>query len=161
MGGRLVSDLIRGEFDTADAERRLRGLAAQVVDLRPFWPIVRRLVRGWFRSHFESEGLWGGDYWQPLSVDYWSWKESVRPGRPILVFDGKLRRAVFAPHMDAGPDYADFTVRDPKAEWHQFGTPRMPARSVVPPRLPAIAQHELQIEADRYFSTLSRTWGFG
>jgi hypothetical protein len=150
--------VISGEFDgAADHARRLRGLAAQIVDLRPFWPIVGQMVRGWFGEQFATEGAWGGQAWAPLAPATVAARGSAHP---ILVETSALKRAATAPHLDAGADYAEFTIEDPKAEWHQWGTPRMPARPVVPPTIPAIAQHQLQIEADRYFSTVARRWGF-
>jgi len=52
------------------AERQLRTFELLLSDLRPFWPIVARLFRGWMKAQFDSEGSFAGRPWAPLSPEY-------------------------------------------------------------------------------------------
>jgi len=83
---------------------------------------------------FEEQGSVETGKWSPLSPPYARWKARVRPGRPILVFDGDLRREMTVPGkgvydvwrsgMTVGTDI-DY------AKYHQNGTPGMPARPLI------------------------------
>lgn len=142
-----------------DYQRRLRGFAAQLVDLRPFWPTAARIARGWLKRQMDSEGSWGGDPWEPLSPSYAAYKAATRPGRPMLWYDGPLRRAVFAPRRIARPDSLELVIEEPKAAFHQEGTRRMPARPIIPERMPEKALEELRAAFDDHVSELIQRWG--
>lgn len=134
-----------------EVARQLRRFELLISDLRPFWPLVVPLFIGWIRRQFETEGAFFGRRWLPLSPEYALFKHRVRPGKGILVFDGDLRRAASAPKRFATARSLTLVVDDPKAEWHQEGTPRMPARPlIVDGPLPVMAQGELQAAAERY-----------
>ena len=147
--------------DDGDLGRRLRGFAAQLVNLRPFWPIAARIGRGWIKQQLDSEGSWGGDPWEPLSPAYAAWKAVHYPGRPILWAERKLRAAALAPERVATADTLELRINDPKARWHQRGTRKMPARPIIPPRLPADALDELRDAFDQWVGDLIDRWGLG
>lgn len=83
---------------------------------------------------FAEQGTVETGRWSPLSPPYARWKARVRPGRPILVFDGDLKREMTVPGkgvyqvwrsgMTVGSDL-DY------AKYHQNGTPGMPARPLI------------------------------
>jgi hypothetical protein len=140
--------LVRGEDE---ADRQLRQFELLVSDLRPFWPMVVPLFIGWMREQFQTEGAFGGRPWERLSPEYSLFKERVRPGKGILQFDGDLRRAASQPLRSATPTVLTLTIDDPKAEFHQEGTDRMPARPLVfGSPLPMRAELELAHAADTY-----------
>ena len=87
------------------------------------------------KRQFDEQGtVETGGRWAPLSPRYARFKARVRPGRPLLVFDGDLRREMTVPEkgiydvwrtgMTVGTDL-------PHAQYHQNGTPNMPARPIM------------------------------
>ncbi|WNO25833.1 hypothetical protein SEA_ALTADENA_11 [Arthrobacter phage Altadena] len=83
---------------------------------------------------FAQQGSAETGRWAALSPRYGAWKARVRPGKPILVFDGDLRQSMIS--MNHG--VAEFWDRgmvvgtaDPIARYHQDGTPTMPARPIL------------------------------
>jgi phage gpG-like protein len=87
------------------------------------------------KRQFDEQGTAEtGGRWAPLSPRYARFKARVRPGRPLLVFDGDLRREMTVPGkgvyeirnggMTVGTDL-------PHATYHQNGTPNMPARPLL------------------------------
>ncbi len=147
-------------FEVGDTARRLRGLAVAMTDLRPFWPLARGIVIDWIRRNYESQGAWSGDPWSALSPTYARWKARVRPGKPLLVFDGGLKRAVLAPRVEYRPHEMVLTVVSPIAAFHQLGTYRMRPRPPIPKRIPGAAKDELLRAVDDYVEAEIKRWGF-
>jgi len=83
---------------------------------------------------FKEQGSVETGKWSALSPPYARWKARVRPGRPILVFDGDLKREMTVPGqgiydvwrsgMTVGTDI-EYAI------YHQKGTPGMPARPLI------------------------------
>lgn len=147
----------RIDVDDRDAERRLRQLSLFLSDLRPFWPVVTRLVRGWWSRQFETRGAFGGRPWAPLSPAYREWKEKHYPGKPILVQTGALRRAASSPQRFVTPRTLTLVINDEKLEHHQEGGPNLPARPLVfGSPLPFQAEAELDEAATEYVTDLLR-----
>lgn len=142
-----------------DAARRLRGMAALLLDFRPFWPSVVRLFRAWMRDQFASEGGWGGHPWAPLSPAYAAWKAVHHPGRGILVLSGTMRNRATAPVVTVAPLDLMLTVKSEYAGYHQAGTRYMPARPLIPDTIPAAAMYEVEQAADRYVDEIKARWG--
>lgn len=154
--------MARLRIDTSgfsEAERRLAQLAVGLLDLRPFWPRVVPLFIGWMREQFETEGAFAGRPWAPLSPQYLAWKSRAYPGKGILYATGAMRRAASSPRREAQPQRLILTIRDPKLEYHQAGTDRMPARPLIFSDLPAVAAAQLQQAADDYVDDLARRLG--
>jgi phage gpG-like protein len=83
---------------------------------------------------FEEQGSVETGKWSPLSPPYARWKARVRPGRPILVFDGDLRREMTVPGKGVYQVWrSGMTVGSDLeyAKYHQNGTPGMPARPLI------------------------------
>lgn len=120
---------------TGEAKRRLDAFAAAVADLRPFFEAEGEVFRERTDRQFRSEGaLLGG--WAALVPWYEAYKERVRPGRRILVFDGDLRRSMVEPGAEhninrIGPRRAAFGSDDFKAQFHEYGTRKMPRRQMI------------------------------
>ena len=142
-----------------DAERALRGFVATMLDLRPFWPLVVPMFIRWMREQFESEGAWGGSKWAPLTPAYAAYKATHFPGQSILIAHGKLRAAASSPERLATPSSLTLFILDPKAEFHQDGTPRMVKRQIIPDNLPAEADLDLHELADRYVAEAVARFG--
>ena len=145
--------------DDGDYPRRLRGFAAQMMDLRPFWPIAARFGRQWFKEQLDSEGKWGGDPWEPLSPDYAAWKAQHYPGRPMLWREGALRAAAFNPARKVTAQTLTLTVTDPKVGFHQEGTVKMPRRPIIPDEIPDHAMDQLRDAFDKWTEEVIRRWG--
>lgn len=149
MGVRVVITGIQ------ESREKLDRLALFLSDLRPFWPRVVPLFIGWMARQFESEGTYlNGRRWAALSPEYRARKAVTHPSRTILIRDRDLRQAASRPHRFARPRTLTLTIRDPKAGFHQSGTPRMPARPLLPDTLPAAPVRELEIAAEGYVTEL-------
>lgn len=142
-----------------DYQRRLRGFAAQLVDLRPFWPTAAKIGRGWIKSQMDSQGAWGDEPWAPLTPAYAAWKARKYPGKPILWATRALRAKALSPRRVMGPQFLELIIEDPKAAYHQEGTSRMPARPIIPERMPATALDELRDAFDKHVDELIHRWG--
>lgn len=145
----IIEIELRG-FDVA--EKNLRGFAATMIDLRPFWPLVVPMFIAWMAEQFASEGGWGGSPWAPLAESTLAQKQ----GASILIDTGAMRGAVSRPQRTATPSSLTLTIVDEKIEYHQEGTSRMPARPVIPDHLPASAEAELELAAERYIADMAR-----
>lgn len=142
-----------------EAERSLRGFAATMLDLRPFWPLVVPLFIRWMAEQFESEGEWGGEGWAPLTADYAAYKATKYPGKSILIASGQLRGAASRPTRLATPSSLTLTIEDRTIDYHQDGTDKMPARPVIPDALPASAEAELELAAEAYIAEMAHRFG--
>lgn len=142
----------------ADAlERRIRQFETLLSDLRPFWPLVVPLATSWWKRQFETEGAFAGRPWRQLSPGYSIVKSQLRPGRGLLVYDGDMKRAFSKPDRSATHRSLTLTIDDPKVEFHQEGTARMPARPIVfGSPLPPLAARELDTVAELYVSGFMR-----
>lgn len=141
----------RLSVDSQAAERELRIISAGLADLRLFWPMVVPVVTGWWRRQFDTQGTFGGSPWAPLSPSYSLWKAARRPGKPILQFDGDMKRAASRPHRSQSPSSLTLSIDDPKLQYHQDGAGSLPKRELVfGDPLPALAGMELDAVAERY-----------
>lgn len=78
-----------------------------------------------------------GGNWAPLSDNYRIYKSIVRPGAPILTFDGDLRASLGRERGDGAirsvqGNTLRYGTRIHYAVYHNKGTPHMPARPVLP-----------------------------
>lgn len=112
-------------------------------DLRPFW--ITEFAPKWYadvQANLAGLGNRVGG-WPPLSPRYAAYKARVRPGRPMMVFNGALRKsltpstiggavnnnpgAVFRP----GPTSMEIGSSIKYARAHQLGLGRLPQRRIV------------------------------
>jgi hypothetical protein len=152
-----------------DADRRIEKLALFLSDLRPFWPIVKRLVSGrggWWSRQFETEGAFAGAPWAALNPRYAAIKATMFPGKPILQAAGGIRRAASNPKVSMTPRSLSLTIDDsaekhgprgrtgPVLQYHQDGdgVPRRPL--VFGDPLPPVAAFELEQAADGFVRDL-------
>lgn len=73
----------------------------------------------------------GGAHWAPLSHEYAGWKSLHFPGKPILVATGALKDSLTggSGYIEKIGDHdLELGTSDPKAEHHEYGTHKMPAR---------------------------------
>jgi len=157
------------EFDDELKKAQLKAFASLLLDLRPFWPRVVPLFVGWMSQQFETEGVYWGTPWAPLSPEYAARKAITHPGKGLLVADGDLRKGASMPARRATRTSLTLTIRWPKRKgrkgqkldpgWHQLGTQRMPARPLLGPILPMDAQLELEHAADDYVHEMAERVG--
>lgn len=86
-----------------------------------------------FGRTFRQRGTDGAP-WAALSPAYAEWKSMVRPGQPILRFDGDLEDSMTSPRGGIFKvARTGYTVGTdiPYASAHQYGTGRMPARPII------------------------------
>lgn len=145
----------------SDVERRLVKLAQGITNLRRFWPRVARLHRQWMIEQFATEGGFGGDAWEQLSDAYAAWKSEKYPNKGILQATGDLRRAALAPKRIATPKTLTLLVQEdgrhhePVIDYHQEGTPRMPARPLLfGDPMPSTPRIQLDTLAEEYAQEL-------
>lgn len=156
MDDYLVSIRLTGD---EALDRKLDQLQLFLNDLRPFWPMLVPVFIGWMGAQFQTEGGWGGAAWAPLSPQYAVWKAMHHPGRTILIRDGDMRRAASEPRRTATPRTFTLWIDDPKAPIHQEGNSRLPARPLIPDRLPMSARRDVEHAATQYVSTIIRRLG--
>jgi hypothetical protein len=145
---------IHGDRELAAAVQRFELLMS---DLRPFWPLVVPIATSWWKRQFDTQGAFAGRPWTPLTAQYSLIKQRLAPGRGLLVFTGAMRQAASRPQRTATARTLTLTIDDPKIEYHQEGTSKMPARPVVfGSPLPAVAALELDRAAERYVTDFLR-----
>lgn len=147
---------IRIKIDSADAERDLQRLALFLSDLRSLWPKVVPLFVGWMRQQFETEGAFGGAPWAPLAFSTTQRKAGLGLRPQILQATGAMKDAASRPSRRVTARSLTLTITDPKLQYHQSGTPNMPARPLVFETLPIGAQRELEGAATEYVEDLLR-----
>lgn len=139
------------DYDDEDAQKHIRRVAALLIDLRPFWPKVVPIFIGWMRAQFETEGEFAGNHWAPLSPAYAAYKAIRFPGKGILIAHGDLRKAASNPRRNASRQSLTLTIVDPKIQYHQEGTDRMPARPLLfGDPLPLVAAAQLDTAASEF-----------
>lgn len=122
---------------TAPVSLVLQRWQHNIADATPaFDAMARYQVQTVNKRQFDEQGSVETGKWSALSPPYARWKARVRPGRPILVFDGDLKREMTVPGqgvfkvwrsgMTVGTDIS-------YAKYHQNGTPGMPARPLIGP----------------------------
>lgn len=125
-------------FDSAGAQPfslMLERFQHQLGDASPAFDEMADYQKGTVNARqFEGGGSAETGKWSPLSRDYGRWKASVRPGRPLLVFDGDLRADMT--QRGRGVDIVtptSMTVGTARtyAQFHQKGTTRMPQRRLI------------------------------
>lgn len=120
---------------TDPIHRLLQGYQEAIGDATPaFKAMADYQVKTVNRRQFDEQGSTETGKWSPLSPPYGRWKARVRPGRPILVFDGDLRREMTVPGQGIYNVWrSGFTVGTniDYAIHHQNGTISMPARPLI------------------------------
>lgn len=165
-----MPDEIHISTNDAETQAQIEKLALFLSDLRPFWPIMKRLVTGaggWWSRQFDTEGSFAGHEWAALSPRYEAIKATVFPGKPILQATGGLRHAASDPKVEYTPRSMILTIDDsneehgiarqagPVLQYLQDGTDHMPARPLVfGDPLPAAARVELEQAAEDYIRDL-------
>jgi hypothetical protein len=121
-GGRLIMSSNEG----ADKMQKLLDLRR--VSIEDMTPPIREfgdfLVR--FHIPYQYSSLGSPAKWPPLSPKYKRYKERVRPGAPLLVFNGTMKAGFGYDVRGRG----DLFIRNTQeyARYHQTGTRKMPAR---------------------------------
>lgn len=133
---------VDGMEDVAVRLDRWRGGVPRAAHILDAMAVTTR--RRTFGRTFKERGL-NGARWADLTPRYEAWKNYVRPGEPILRFDGTLEASMTSPRggvfrvtskgFEVGTDV-------PYARAHQDGTDRMVARPIIGP-MPQADRREL------------------
>jgi phage gpG-like protein len=124
-------------FDSGGAEPfalLLRRWDHNIQDARPAFEAMARHQLTVNARQFKEEGTSETGRWAPLSPLYGRWKARVRPGKPLLVFDGDLKKTMTVPGKGiyiVRPTSMTVGTAIPYAKYHQNGTPNMPARKLI------------------------------
>jgi hypothetical protein len=94
--------------DAALLASKVERWAELITDNRPFFEDAADLIANHERRHFDTEGGSTGPRWAALVEWYADYKSNVRPGMPILQFDGHLHKAV----VDRGRGYKQSIGKD-------------------------------------------------
>lgn len=141
-------------YGDTQVKRTLEDRAERAEDARPAWEAIADRFQRAERKQFRSEGGYGSGGWSPLSPRYAAWKSRVRPGAPILVFDGDLKRSLTERPFGVEVIEPGFMVIGSDVEhgqYHQHGTPRMPRRRPV--ELPELERREWVKVMQRFLVT--------
>lgn len=125
-------------FDSSGAESfalLLRRWDHNIKDARPaFEAMAQYQLKTVNARQFKELGTPETGKWAPLSPLYGRWKARVRPGRPLMVFDGDLKQTMTVPGKGiyiVRPTSMTVGTAVPYAKYHQNGTPNMPARKLI------------------------------
>lgn len=117
--------------------KRMEGLR----DFRPAFRVIAAEFREMEQVHWNTAGGYSGG-WAALNPRYSRYKARKVGARGILVRSGALRTAALRPDVTMGVKTLNIRVHNKKLGWHQFGTPHMPARPVVPSNWKRIVKPE-------------------
>ena len=81
-------------YGEKQVNRTIADREERVEDATPAWDAIADRFRVIESRLFQTQGGSSGRKWSPLSPRYARWKARVRPGAPILVFDGDLRKSL-------------------------------------------------------------------
>lgn len=103
-------------------------------------PALRKVMidlEDWSDAGFAAGRRPMGNRWAALSSNYRIYKSIVRPGAPILTFDGDLRASLGRARGDGAirsirGNRLTYGTRIHYAVYHNKGTRNMPARPVLP-----------------------------
>ena len=125
---------IHVKIDADKAERFLKGMSKRSSNLKPVFHWAQRELEKANAENFTASGLPSGG-WAPLSASYSAWKLSHFPGDPIMVRgNGKLFRSLADLNNSVkviNDMSAEFGTSVEYAQFHQYGTTKMPARKLV------------------------------
>lgn len=105
-------------------------------NLDDFGPVFKKAkddLKTLWKNNFLENGLPSGG-WKPLDAEYGSWKSVHFPGAPLMIRSGKLFRSLS--DLRGNPNKIDkkeatFGTNVKYADFHQSGTSKMPARTIV------------------------------
>lgn len=147
----------------SNVRRVLRETNRKGGDLRPAYREFDRSVSRYFRLRFASGGRFGGGSWAGLAPATIRHRLSARGGnrggitRPLWDF-GNLRASLVAPGPQSvrviQPLKYERGSSVPYLTYHMTGTEHMPARPVIPQRMPIFLTRALDNALDQHFADL-------
>jgi hypothetical protein len=127
--------MIKVVWEIEPAITALNALLQRLRNLRPAWKTVLAYLRRQALEQFASQGARSGSPWKPLNETYARWKAIRYPGQPILRASDQMFRSLVGKTgysiEEATPDSLTYGTGDPKARYHQQGTPRMAKRKIL------------------------------
>lgn len=115
-------------------------VAMNARNAKPAMEGVAQIATDAIRDQFRTQGNHFGSGWEKLSPGYRKHKTQARPGRPMLVYDGTLKKTI-APVLSRNSGFYQVSgkrmevgmldAQVPYAKYHQNGTRYMPRREIV------------------------------
>lgn len=116
-----------------DVQSLVEDVQARCTDLKPVFRWAKEVLKKSFSENFTDNGLPVGG-WSPLDAEYAAWKARALPGRTTLIRSGELFRSL-SELSDSVNEInklsATFGTGIEYAEFHQYGTDRMPKRQIL------------------------------
>jgi len=132
-------------------DRTLLRWSDRVHNARPAFEAIADQFATAEMAHFASNG---SGKWAALSPRYAAYKAARFPGRPTLVRAGDLRNTLTRRPLGVeriADNSLEVGTNDPKALFHQKGTPKMPARPVI--KLNDRTKKQMAKTLQRYLAT--------
>jgi phage gpG-like protein len=112
------------------------GVTKHIEDMTNVWATIQNSMFTIFGEQFKTEGAAGkSGKWKKLSSPYAEIKAERWGDQPILQASGRMMKSLTGHTEDTvakfEPQEATFGTSVEYAEYHQTGTPRMPARRIV------------------------------
>ena len=132
--------MVTVNIQTLGHERIIRSLSRigqWMQDLRDPFETVASYFWTVNQENFDSQGK--PEKFKPLSPNYKRWKDKHYPGKKILQLSGRLYDSLTAQNQADSQDtikiitrkYAELGTQVPYADFHYYGTRKMPSRKPV------------------------------
>lgn len=117
-------------------DQTVKNLASLAKNFKNFSTVFKKIAQDFRKTEssvFRSQGTYEGRQgWQNLSISYSLSKTKNYPGKPVLIATGAMRNSFTKEggnHIEhISNDKLIIGSSDPKANYHQNGTSKMPAR---------------------------------
>ncbi len=122
------------------ARGNMRSMAKRAENFKPVFRWAQRELEKANRANFATQGAASGKPWMPLDNEYARWKLDHHGTLPILVVTGTLQESLV--RLRGAPNEIDMKTAvfgtdvktakgKPLAVYHQLGTRKMPARTIM------------------------------
>ena len=121
------------DFNPDDLVDALDGMRKKAKDFGPVFEKIRDELEAVWSNNFMTNGLPSGG-WAPLDPGYASWKSVNFPGMPPMIRSGRFFSSLGNLRGTVNiirDKKATFGTPVKYAEFHQYGTTKMPVRRVV------------------------------
>ena len=117
------------DLDSLPLKKAIERAEHAATNLKPVFRKAREELRDIYTEHFLSNG---NGSWAPLDPQYGAWKALHYPGAPTLIRTDNLFQSIERFSVEEINDMSATFGTDAKvAEFHQYGTWKMPKRELI------------------------------